>query len=394
MLIAVEVIAWLIAALPALALMIYSLEVAVGLANGHAARQAPAAGSITILIPAHNEAAGIAETIAGLRRSIPVHARILVVADNCRDDTAVRARAAGADVVERFDAERRGKGYALAFGREMLAADPPATVIVVDADCELGAGSVEQLCAATAHGAPAQAVNLLVPDHAAPALVQISSFALLVKNLIRSRGMSRIGGCALLTGTGMAFPWPLFAKAPLASDDIAEDLALGIALTRQGMRTRLVTAAQVRSQAASLSDSTAQRRRWEHGFLANALRHAVPTLAGGLAAGSRPMIAMGLHLLVPPLALLFLLSGTCLVPLIAVGAGLAIWAPAALLTLALGIATTLTALAWFVHGRETLKGTALLQAPLYVIWKLPTYLRFFYAREAQWKRARRKGDLG
>lgn len=393
MILLAEMLLWLIAAVPALALLIYSLELVLGLGESRsAAPVTDVARRVAILIPAHNEETGIAATVAALQRVAPADTRILVVADNCGDETGARAREAGAEVAERFDAERRGKGYALAFGREVLAADPPDTVIVIDADCELAAGSVERLCSATEAGAPAQAANLLIPDRSAPALVQISSFALLVKNLVRSRGMSRLGGCALLTGTGMAFPWPIFAAAPLATGDIAEDLGLGIALTRQGIRTRLMTEARVRSRAASLSDSAAQRRRWEHGFLANALRHAVPTLAAGLSGGSRPMIAMGLHLLVPPLALLFLVSGVSELVLVVAGLAWGIWSPATLLAAALALAVVLTALAWLRHGRETLTLAALLQAPLYVAWKIPTYLRFFFARETQWQRARRAGD--
>ena len=57
-------------------------------------------------------------------------------------------------------------------------------------------------------------------DLSAPPLVQISSFAMLVKNRVRSQGMVRMGGAALLTGTGMAFPWPLFADAPLPLSEV------------------------------------------------------------------------------------------------------------------------------------------------------------------------------
>lgn len=389
----IEVLAWLIAAPPALALLIYALEMAAGLVGARGGTgPSGALGPAAILIPAHDEAAGIAATVGGLKSVAPAGMRILVVADNCADDTAGRARAAGAEVAERFDAALRGKGYALAFGREVLAQDPPAVVIVVDADCALVPGSVEHLCRAAAQGGPAQAANLLIPDHDAPALVQISSFALLVKNLVRSRGLSRIGRCALLTGTGMAFPWEVFAAAPLASGDIAEDLGLGIALTRRGVRTRLVTEAMVRSRAASLGDSAAQRRRWEHGFLANSLRHAVPTLAAGLARGSRSMIALGLHLLVPPLALLFLIAGAALALVAAAGAVWAIWSPAVVLAAAMAAALVLTTLAWLRYGRQTLKFTALLQAPLYVIWKIPTYLRFLFRPETRWQRTRREGD--
>jgi cellulose synthase/poly-beta-1,6-N-acetylglucosamine synthase-like glycosyltransferase len=393
----IEGLAWLLAVPPTLALLVYSLEVAAGLApsRGEGEGGAPSSsglGAVAILIPAHNEAAGIAATIAGLRRVAPADNRILVVADNCTDDTAARARAAGAEVAERSDPDLRGKGYALAFGRDVLAARPPATVLVVDADCALAPGSVEHLSRAAANGAPAQAANLIVPDRDAPALVQISSFAMLVKNLVRSRGLGRIGRCALLTGTGMAFPWPVFAAAPLATGDIAEDLGLGIALTRQGIRPQLVTEAMVRSPAASLRDSAAQRRRWEHGFLANALRHALPTLAEGLVKGSRSMVALGLHLLVPPLALLFLLAGAVLAGLVGAGLVWSIWTPAIVVAAAMAAALMLTALAWLRHGRDTLTFAALLQAPLYVAWKIPNYLRFLVKRETRWQRARREGD--
>jgi cellulose synthase/poly-beta-1,6-N-acetylglucosamine synthase-like glycosyltransferase len=391
--VAVEVLAWLVAGLPALALVIYSLEIVAGLAQGHRA-VAPSGegGRVAILIPAHNEATGIAATIVRLRSVVPNETRILVVADNCADETARLARAAGAEVAERTDPALRGKGYALAFGRSILANDPPETVIVVDADCELTPGSVEHLRLATTDGVPAQAANLLIPDRCAPALVQISSFALLVKNLVRSRGLSRIGGCALLTGTGMAFPWEVFAAAPLATGDIAEDLSLGIALTRSGIRPQLVSEAMVRSHAATLHDSVAQRRRWEHGFLANAMRHALPTIVSGTVRGSRSMIALGLHLLVPPLALLFLLAGAALLLLVGLGVVWAVWTPALLLTATMIAAVLLTVIAWYCYGRKTLAFAALLQAPLYVAWKIPNYLRFLFRRETRWQRARREGD--
>ena len=38
---------------------------------------------------------------------------VVVVADNCTDDTADQARAAGANVMVRNNAQERGKGYAL-----------------------------------------------------------------------------------------------------------------------------------------------------------------------------------------------------------------------------------------------------------------------------------------
>ena len=63
---------------------------------------------------------------------------ILVVADNCSDDTAERARAAGAEVLERDDKTRLGKGYALELAFEHALSDPSVgAVLVVDADTQV-----------------------------------------------------------------------------------------------------------------------------------------------------------------------------------------------------------------------------------------------------------------
>lgn len=67
------------------------------------ARRAPAgppAPTVTVLVPAHDEGARILATLAGLREQTLRPDRVLVVADNCSDDTATLARAAGAEVYE------------------------------------------------------------------------------------------------------------------------------------------------------------------------------------------------------------------------------------------------------------------------------------------------------
>src|SRR5690606_22233480 len=90
-----------------------------------------------IVVPAHNEASGIGRTLASLRAiDWPRDRfRILVVADNCTDNTAAIARNAGAHVLERQDEHRRGKGHALAFAFEASRRDALAdAVVVVDAD--------------------------------------------------------------------------------------------------------------------------------------------------------------------------------------------------------------------------------------------------------------------
>ena len=386
-------LAWGLALAAAVPLAIFALEAAVGLVGSRKAAVAAAERSVTVLIPAHDEAQGIAATLAALKQVAGPGVAVLVVADNCSDDTAAVARAAGADVVERHDQSARGKGYALAFGRDHLAraAVPPAAVIVLDADCRLAPGSIEALTAAVTDGAerPAQAINLIAPDLDASAMTQISGFAMVVKNLYRSRGMTRLGGAALLTGTGMAFPWSLFATAPLASGDLAEDLGLGISLTRAGHPARLVEAASVSSAPAPQEVALQQRTRWEHGFLDTVRKSALPLLGSGIRRGSAAEFLLGCHLVVPPLALLLMLAGAVLVVtagLALVGAG---WLPAVVLAALLALALGVTFLAWLSGGRRWLRLTALLKAPLYILWKLPVYAGFLRARETEWRRTPR-----
>ena len=344
-----------------------------------------------VLMPAHDEAAGIGAAIAALSGARVQGVELLVVADNCRDDTAAIARAAGCRVAERCDPTRRGKGYALAFGRDALAADPPACVIILDADCTVEGGGIQLLArTCVASGAAVQSSYLFrsVPTGTGA----VSNFAFLVKNLVRQQGMARLGGVAALTGTGMAIPWADFAAAPLASDDLVEDLALGIWLTRRARPPRFAAAATTWSDAVAGADLMAQRRRWEHGFVATARRRALPLLAEGVWRRSRGMAWLGLHLLVPPLALLVAAGAAALLLTVALAVLGGSWLVPALLALLLGLAGGAVVAAWARYGREQIGARALLGIPAYVIGKLPMYRSLAGKGPAEWQRTRRAGE--
>ena len=68
-----------------------------------------------MLVPAHNEADLVERCVASLRNQDHPRDRfqILVIADNCSDDTRVLAQAAGAEVLVREAPEVGGKGQAL-----------------------------------------------------------------------------------------------------------------------------------------------------------------------------------------------------------------------------------------------------------------------------------------
>ena len=97
--------------------------------------------TVSVLLPARNEAATVSAIVRTIRRNLAALVDELVVVDSgSTDDTAARARAAGAEVL-RLDVP--GKGRALAAG---LAATSGDLLVFLDADLQdLGASSVTGL---------------------------------------------------------------------------------------------------------------------------------------------------------------------------------------------------------------------------------------------------------
>ncbi|WP_341207083.1 glycosyltransferase family 2 protein [uncultured Sphingomonas sp.] len=368
----------------------FAIEVIAGL-RAMRAPTTPETGARTVIVmPANDEAAVITRTLTLLAAELPDRFRVLVVADNCTDDTADLARQAGAQVLRRDDPTRRGKGFALAHARDHLAAQGAIfdVVVVLDADCTIDRASLTTL-AATARHVPAQASYLMQPERGAAPMVQVSNFAFAIKNLVRQRGLQRLAGRVNLTGTGMAFPWPVFRDAPLATDDIVEDLALGLELARRGTPPRFAAQATVWSAASSAEGTLKQRTRWEGGFLATSKRHALPAIAAGLRAGDRRAMWAGLSLAVPPLTLLLLLDVAglgALAVLTLVGA--AAW-PALVVGALLLLALFALVAAWAQAGRPFLSGAAAIRLPIYILWKIPLYLGLARKRPTDWLRAGR-----
>ena len=223
---------------------------------------------LTVLIPAHNEAAVIGATLRTLLPTIPAGCRVVVVADNCSDDTAAVARGCGAEAIERTNADCRGKGFALDFGIQHLAKEPPEAVVFLDADCCVSPDTVRLLGAeAVATQRPVQGLNLCDPDPAGGVLQFISGLAFRFKNLVRTLGLVRLAGLNYLTGTGMALPWKLVEQSKLASGNVVEDMQLGIDCALAGSPPQFLPEARVDSplpQQRRGADAAHQVGAWAH----------------------------------------------------------------------------------------------------------------------------------
>lgn len=354
----------------------------------------PRPARVAVLIPAHNEESGICETLRSITPQLRPGDRVVVVADNCTDSTADLATGAGCEVVRRFDPTRRGKGYALDAGVRHLAesGEAPNVVIVFDADCIAQSGTVATLAQRTAEtGRPVQCTYLMALPSIPPATnAAVSALAVLVKNFVRPRGLSRLGLPCMLTGTGMAFPWDVIRGANLASDNIVEDMQFGIDLTLSGHAPVFCEEARVIGRLPSTTAAAqTQRRRWEHGHLLTLFRQAPRLLAGALR-GNVGALALLLDLCVPPLALLVIV--TTLAALVAAAAIPIVHTrplPAILLGSGLFSIALCVKLAWLRFGRRAMPIASVLGAPRYALAKVPLYATFVRRREKQWVRTER-----
>lgn len=347
--------------------------------------------TVAVLVPAHNEVAGIGKTLQSILPQLNSSDRLLVIADNCTDETASVATAAGATVLERSNPIQRGKGYALHYGIQAIAATPPDVVIFVDADCQLGGSAIERLAQQALNTQrPVQAKYLMKKPTGASQKEAISAFSVTVRNWMRPKGLSRLDLPFLLTGSGMAFPWEIIQLIDLASGSIVEDMKLGLDLTIAGHPPVFCEAAQVVSQLPGQKRAeNTQRTRWIHGHLQSIVTY-VPQLVQTALAQRRPgLLVMALDLAVLPLTL-FILLWFALMAIAILGAFVGLsWLPGALLVAA-GLSLLVAVLvAWRKYGLEDLSVAEVVAIPGYILSRVPIFLKFVTRRESRWVRTER-----
>ena len=357
---------------------------------------APARTRFDVIVPAHDEEVGIVATVQCLLATdYPANLRrVLVVADNCTDATAMRASEAGAIVLERRDESRRGKGYALAhaFDRSLQEGFADA-VVVVDADTLVTPNLLHACAARFAAGALAVQAEYAVANRTASWRTRLMHLAFTLFHTVRSLARERLGASSGLRGNGMAFAAALLREVPHDAFSVVEDVEYGIRLGRAGYRVHYAAEAQVLgAMVASERASRSQRQRWEGGRGALARKHAVGLLLDGLRRRSLVLLDLGADLLVPPLtyvALATIVGLAAAFAWVASGHGhgwsLAPWAVSAM---ALGLYVVRGVWLSRVGPRAVLD---LLWAPVYMTWKIVLALRASPSK-GEWVRTSREGE--
>lgn len=353
-----------------------------------------------VLVPAHNEALGIARTVESLQAlDYPRElVRIVVVADNCGDDTASIARAHGAEVCERVDTERRGKGWALHFAIERLLAEPAESweaVVVVDADTRVSANLLTVMAAHLDAGDQAvQAAYRPLPGGASPTAV-ITDVAFAAFHLVRSGARERLGLSCGLRGNGMAFTRRLLRDVPHTAFTRTEDLEFGILLGLSGERVAFAGATTVYGDMPEVpAVVTQQRERWIGGRFALARRFALRLVRESLVRRRLMLADLAMDLLVPPVSVLALLAcaGVALAAMgwmagLVDGVALVVWAGAAA-----ALAAHVLHAARLI-GRTRALCVALTSVPAYALGKSLIAWRGLRATADVWIRTTREGEL-
>lgn len=350
-----------------------------------------------VVVPAHDEAPSIAATVESLFAVDYPSAlfRIIVVADNCTDDTAARARAAGALVIVRDDPELRGKGYALALAFERILAEGQASAVaVVDADSVVSPNLLRAMAARLDAGASVVQTDHALRNPHASWRTRLMAVAFASMHTLRSLARERLRLSCGLRGNGMCVTTSLLAAVPYDAFSIVEDLEYGIRVGLAGHRVHFASEAHVDDDVPmGERKSRTQHRRWESGRSRMARLHAARLLARGARMGDRVLLDLALDLLVPPLATIVALTALGL----SASAALSFWAGHLMFGAWLWLGCALGLVVYGVRGWQ-ISGTGargllgILFIPAYVAWRLALLLRRSAQPEGRWMRAAREDE--
>ena len=349
---------------------------------------------VAVLVPAHDEESSIARCVGSLLdQEYPRELyEVIVIADNCTDQTASAARDAGAEVLVRDAPDARGKGRALRWAMDQLLERAPGfdAFAVVDADSTAGRDFLGALVRPLEEGAgAAQAESRLLDVGSGPAAFRAGAFRLV--NRVRPAGRAVLGLGCNLQGNGMIVSADVLRQRPWDAFSATEDLEYSIGLLLSGVKARFAGGAVVESPAAPSREAAVdQQLRWEGGKL-HVARTQLPKLLGAARKRREPaLLEAALDLAVPPLGILAALAaaGTLICGLLAVFGVLPAWSVAPWL-LAL-VAIPLYVLVGFRAAHAPASAyRSLLSAPLFVLRKAATLHRFRTFRPDSWVRTKR-----
>ena len=224
------------------------------------------------IIPAHNEEAVVTDLIESLKKQdYPKELLdIYVIADNCTDNTALVARNAGAIVYERFDPEKKTKGYALNWflGQKIEEDAPYDAFCIFDADNIVDKNFIKEMNKKLCQG---EEVVQGYRDIKNPTDNWITAgYTIFYWTMNRFYHLARynIGLSPLINGTGFMVKFDVIKPDGWKTKTLTEDIEFSLTRIIKGKKLGWATDAIVYDeQPLGFKQSWKQRTRWTVGHI-------------------------------------------------------------------------------------------------------------------------------
>ena len=224
------------------------------------------------IIPAHNEEKVISNLVESLKNQNYDKSLydIYVIADNCTDETAKKAKEAGAIVYERFDEEHKTKGYALNwFLQQKIEEDAPYDAFCIfDADNIVDVNFLKAMNKKLCQG---EDVVQGYRDIKNPSDSWVSAgYAIFYWTMNRFYHLARynLGLSPLINGTGFMVKFDVVKPEGWNTKTLTEDIEFSLKRIIAGKKLGWATDAIVYDeQPVGFKQSWSQRSRWTVGHI-------------------------------------------------------------------------------------------------------------------------------
>jgi cellulose synthase/poly-beta-1,6-N-acetylglucosamine synthase-like glycosyltransferase len=345
-----------------------------------------------IVIPAHNEELFLPRllTSTGNQDYPSQHFHTIVVADNCTDSTADTARSHGVTVLERYDKEKHGKGYAIKSALETIDLDDYDAVLIIDADCFISTNTLESLDGGLQKKRVIQCYSGIGnPDDSW--FTRLLDVSRTINNDIYSPSKQRLGLSSQLIGTGMCFATHILKTYGWDAFTIGEDCEYHAILIQNGETVAFDWNAKVYHQeSSSLKQATSQRMRWSGGRFAVASKYGFRLLWKGIVERNVVKFDAGLSFILPNPSLGMNVTLVCLAVALLGSAGNGNGFAAWFLLLA-SVQLGIFVVGVFYTKNKLSKFLAIFVAPAFLVWKLGVdALSILGVGRKKWIRTERK----
>lgn len=269
--------------------------------------------SFALIVSAHNEEIVIGNLVDSFNRlDYPKELYdVFVIADNCTDSTADVAREHGANVYERFNKDKRGKGFALEwmFNKIFEMDKNYDAIAIFDADNLVHKEFLTRMNSKMCEGY--EVVQCYIETKNPKDSWVTESCDLSLGSTVRrlQYGRNAIGLSAQLGGTGFALSTDILKEMGWGATCLTEDLEFTCKLVLNGKKVGVADDAIIYDEKPlTLNDSWKQRKRWMQGFADVASRYTLKLFKKAIKDGDKVAFDCAMYVLQPFMTSLLAIS--------------------------------------------------------------------------------------